>query len=321
MSLTTYTAPVARAYRAFVAEKKSPTTKQAMDPKAVAGLVSRELATVRTNIAMYEGVLRRTKSSLPKSWTAAAKDAIAKMKTYAKAFEKTLAAWRKTKPSFKQVSVYPMTTRNNTGIALTESVNALFKAIADAYEGGNNSRRILPVVATAARPLKGRATNAPNSVYPDVQRAWTAYAASVSKTTKPTSSVPVDEIRRLEDEITVLDLNATQFRAILDRVRKGSALAKQVRAVLDLYDTYRKDYTKAYRQAKRKQQPTRGSPFGPEGTRFNQVVIRYMKAVLGTVSKPGNAPLMSTSLKRTSRPPPLNTTALVKNLKSLQNTV
>jgi len=293
-NLPTLVAHINDAYARYRAEKKTPhmkTVRTVEGAKEVHEKIVAELAKIRANIELYRAFDRGV--SLSPSWKRAARDAISKMQTYKRDFITAEKRWRSRRPGTR--SVYPATERTDTGIALASSVNALFRAIQDKYKGTmRNAPVSVRIVERPSVPSNENVGKSPTFMLARVEEAWKRYVKVRRKATK---SLTNNVKRTIDNELTLLRINLTTFKAIQARVEAGTkpSLVPMVRRVISLYKTYIGHYESAYIDATRGKNPP-VSPLDGSGVPFGRAAVRFMH--FAASSSNGTTPIANVSYAR-----------------------
>jgi hypothetical protein len=277
------------AYKAFRAEKKAPTTKTAStkaQAAAIHGDIVDELAKVRGNIELFRAMLRRV--TVPPTWRKEAERALRKMETLKDEWSRAEKRWRPHPIGTK--SIYPGSTRSNTGVRLNSAVIRLFKQLQTRYE--TKTRNVAASIKVNNTPVKANTKNlgtSPATMFGYVQKAWDAYTARRRRATVNASRT--NAARTIEKELGTLKLNLVLFKAVRDRARASTGsktLATYVKRVIDMYSTYIKQYEDAYAKAKRGQNPPL-SLMSSDAFEFSKQAVRFIhfaSASLGGAALP-----------------------------------
>lgn len=290
-NLSTLTTRINDAYARYRAEKKTPrmkTVRTTEGAKDIHEKIVEELTKIRANIELYRAVVRGV--SMSPSWKRAAQAAMSKMQTYKRDFIAAEKRWRSRKPGTR--SVYPATDRTNTGIALASSVNALFRAIHDTYKNTmKNAPVSVRILERPSIPSNANVGQSPASMLARVEDAWTQYTKTRRQSTKVANT---NVTRMIDNELTMLRINMTTFKAIQVRVEAGTkpSLVPMVRRVMSLYKTYIGHYESAYADAVRgKSVPA--SPVNGSGVPFGRAAVRFMHFAAATSN--GTTPIANVS--------------------------
>lgn len=276
------------AYKAFRAEKKTPTTKTAStkaQAAAIHGDIVDELAKVRGNIELFRAMVRRV--TVPPTWRKESDRALRKMESLKDEWSRAEKRWRPHTAGTK--SIYPGSNRSNTGVRLNAAVIRLFKELQIRYE--TKTRNVAASIKVNNTPVKANTKNlgtSPATMFGYVATAWNAYTARRRRSTVNASKT--NAARTIEKELGTLKLNLVLFKSVRDRARASGpkTLATYVKRVIDMYSTYIKHYEDAYAKAKRGQNPplslmsSDAFEFSKQAVRF----IHYASASLGGATLP-----------------------------------
>lgn len=317
MSLSSLSSAVDAAYKRFVAEKKSPTTRPASSRDTIVKALSSELTTVRMNVAQYRNVLRHA-TTASEAWKKAATSGLKKMDAYIAAFEAAEKRWRAIKPGPKRASVYPMTERTDTGVDLTRSVNALFGALQAAVE--KNTGHAIGFHSVRATPFRGKTPQTtPAVAFREVERQWKEYTQLKRAAPQVTRPALGTYRRTVLHNLAVVEQNLAQFRGVKTRASlKNASVHEAVKKAIQMYTTYVGHYQEASDRLAKGKSVSKAVVDGA-GVAFNASVLAFMTSVLRTVTGPGNAPIAAMFLKQRKTPAP-NASA-VREIENLRKAV